>query len=360
MPGSFRSLLSALLLSAALARACAAQGFSIAGPDSSRLTLNGRVHALFNTTSEEDAPQAEMVLRRVRLEATMRINDLVTGRIQPEFAGSRVSLRDAYVRLTIDPAFNIWAGQAHRPFSAITQLSSNRMVPAERGLRIRGVSGAYDEYALVSELGYSERDLGVQVRGEFKDAPLGLSYAAGWFNGPARTDFPRENTGQVVARIGAAPAAKVRMNVSWSARDFAVRDSAAGDARVRRGDAWEADVELGTDAGGPHLLVEAVTGDFDPFSGARFGGAQGWLSYRTSRFSRRLSAIEPLVRVSYGDPDTGNDMADRAGPHGGTLITPGVNLWLGGLNRVAINYDIWSPREGDRAQSFKMLFQVAF
>ncbi|MBW3655076.1 MAG: OprO/OprP family phosphate-selective porin, partial [Gemmatimonadetes bacterium] len=100
---SIRTFAIALVLSLASAPA-AAQGFTIPGPDSSRLTFNGRVQTQFNTSSEDDVPQAETALRRVRLEATLQLNRMISGKISPEFAGSRVSLRDAYVRFALDPA----------------------------------------------------------------------------------------------------------------------------------------------------------------------------------------------------------------------------------------------------------------
>lgn len=355
MPAS-RIRLSALALALVAAAPAAAQ-FTIAGPDSSRLTFNGRIQTQFNTSSEEGVPQAETTLRRVRLEATLQLNRLVSGRISPEFAGSRVSLRDAYVRFALDPALVVWAGQAYRPFSAMTMYSSARMLPIERGVRIRGLSDEFDQWNLVSGLGYGDRDVGLQLRGEPRGAPLGLSYAVGWFNGPARADFPNENTGQVVARVGVAPAPNLKLNASYSARDFAMGDDVV---EVERGDAWEADVEIGSERGGLHLLGEVVAGDFDPFVGARFVGAQGWLGYRTGRVSRAISAVEPLFRVSYAEIEADDAPAEGLGASGGTLITPGVNLWLGGLNRLSLNYDVWNSQTGESAQSFKAQFQLAF
>src|SRR5687768_9826858 len=105
-----------LALVLAAAAPAAGQGFTIATPDSSaRITFNGRVQTIFNTTSADGMPATETELRRVRLEATLQFGRVVGGKIQPEFAGSRVSLRDAYVRFNLDPAFQVWAGQAHRP-----------------------------------------------------------------------------------------------------------------------------------------------------------------------------------------------------------------------------------------------------
>jgi hypothetical protein len=347
------------MLALSVAAPAAGQGLSIATPDSSiRLTFNGRVQTIFNTTSVDDEPAARMDLRRVRLEANLHVGRFIQGKIQPEFAGSRVSIRDAYVRFNFDPGLQLWAGQAHRPFGIISPISSVRMLPIERGLRIRGVEDAFEQYTLISDLGYSDRDVGLQLRGEPRGAPLGLSYAAGFFNGPAVTDAPHEDTWQGVARVALRPVSGVRVGASWSRIDHV---GAGGDEapETREGQAWGADVELGSDRGGLHVVGEVSAGDFDPFAGAEFLGAQGWVGYRTGRVSSAISAVEPLLRVSYGDPDVDDDTLIEA--TGGTLITPGVNLWLGGLNRIALNWEFWNPdSDEETVHSAKVLFQLAF
>jgi hypothetical protein len=322
------------------------------------ISINGRVQAQFNTTGVDEEPATEWELRRVRLEATVKVNDLVSGKIQPEFAGSRVALRDAYIRLTFDPAFQVLAGQAHRPFGIITPTSSTRILPIERGVRIRGVAADLDQYNLVSGLGYSERDVGIQVTGEPAGAPLGLSYALGYFNGPARAEAAGESTDQVVARLAVRPAERLRIGAGWSTREFLASEVLPDeDVELDRGHAWEADVEYGHYGPGLHLVGEVSYGDLTPSLGTRFFGAQGWLAYRTGAVSRAVSGVEPVLRVSYGDPNV-NGRGDATG--GGTLVTPGINLYLGGLNRVMLNYDWWNPDVGRRHGSFKAQFQLAF
>ncbi|HEY7771335.1 porin [Longimicrobium sp.] len=355
---ALRIRVSAIALALTFAAAPgAAQGFTIAGPDSSRLTLGGRVQTQFTTTTADQVPGAEVALRRVRLEATVQASPLVSGRISTEFAGSRVSFRDAYVRLALDPAIVILAGQTYRPFSGIAMYSSARSLPIERGVRIRGVPNAFDHYNLLVDRGYADRDVGIQLRGEPAWAPLGLSYAVGWFNGPARTEFPKENTGQVVARVGVQPIPNVRAAVSYATRDFGT----VGDELVmERGDAWETDVEIGTDRRGPHLVAEVAAGDFDPFRDARFFGAQGWAGYRTGRVSQSISGVEPMLRVSYADTGVEVLGGEDVEQMGGILVTPGVNLWLGGLNRISINYDVWTPERAEAEKSLKVQFQLVF
>jgi hypothetical protein len=326
------------------------------------ISLNGRVQTQFNTTSVDDEPATLMELRRLRLEATVRVNDVVSGRIQPDFApGNRVVMKDAYLRITLDPALQFLAGQAHRPFSPITITTSNRILPIERGVRIRGVDDAWDEFNLVSELGYADRDVGLQVLGSPRGAPLGLSYQAGYFNGPARSEAGSESTHQLAARLAIHPLELLRVGAAWSSRDFVLADSLAvpvGLERIERGHAWEVDVEIGAyERPGPHFVAEAAIGDVDPHADARFFGAQAWLGWRTGPVGTKISAVEPILRASYGDPDVDGDAGVEGG---GTLLTPGINLYLGGLNRVMFNWDFWNPLAGRSENGFKAQFQLAF
>ena len=238
IPTRIFAVTSALLLF--VAAPARGQGFAVTTPDSSaRITFGGRAQAVFNTTSVDDEPGTQMELRRVRLEANLQLGRVVSGRIQPDFAGNRVVLKDVYVRFALDPALQILAGQAHRPFGVISPYSTVRLLPIEKGVRIRGVEDAYDHFNLLSELGYSDRDVGLQLRGEPRNAPLGLSYAAGWFNGPARGDAPRSNSGQLVARVSAAPVGGVRIGASWSRRDFIEVDD--DDVELDRESGWTAE-----------------------------------------------------------------------------------------------------------------------
>lgn len=322
------------------------------------ITINGRVHTQFNTTDAEGEPASEIVLRRVRLEATVKVKDVVSGKIQPDFAGDRVSLKDAYLKITLDPALAFIAGQAHRPFGILTQTSSNRILAAERGVRIRGVSGAFDEQNILTELGYSDRDVGLQVTGAPEGAPLGLSYAAGYFNGPARDDAEGETTYQLAARLAVEPVDGLKAGASWSSRDFVTSEGLPdGEVLEERGNAWALDVEVGDYAPGLHFVGEVAYGDFNPFAGSRFLGAQGWLAWRSPTTRRKITNVEPVVRLSYGDPNA-NGRGDITG--GGTLVTPGVNVYFGSQNRILLNYDIWNPDVGETRNSFKAQFQLAF
>lgn len=86
------------------------------------LTLSGRVQTQFNTTRVDGEPAMPWMMRRARLEARVRVNERVGGKIQPDFSGERFTLKDAYVLLTLSPALQRLAGQ-DRSFKAMFQLS---------------------------------------------------------------------------------------------------------------------------------------------------------------------------------------------------------------------------------------------
>lgn len=70
----------------------------------------------------------------------------------------------------------------------------------------------------------------------------------------------------------------------------------------------------------------------------------------------RIEGIEPLARVSWGDPSR-----DRSGDEG-LLLTPGLNLYLPGLNRLMVNWDVYLPRGSglETAHAFRAQAQIAF
>lgn len=321
--------------------------------NAAEIAIGGRVQTQFNTTSVEEEPGSTLFLRRVRLEAKVEVNEIVSGKVQPDFAGDRVSLKDAYLQLDFAPGFQVLAGKAHRPFGLLEQTSSTRILPIERGAEIRGVD-ALEEYELIHGLKYSDRDVGVQLIGAPEGAPLGFAYAAGVFQGPLGAGVGGEATRQFAARATVEPVDELTLGAGWSNRTFA-NEIADGVFDLERGNAFEVDLEYGSFDPGLHLLGEVAFGDFNPFTGDEFLGAQAWVGYRTEPVGV-LSTIEPIVRASYGSVDRDVLLGEELG---GTLLTPGINLYFGGLNRLMLNYDVWLPGgQEDTESSFKAMFQL--
>lgn len=344
-----------LIIAASMLAAGAVDGQSstVIRVNAAEIQVGGRVQTQFNTTSVEGEPDGEFLMRRVRFETAVRMNRVVNGRLQADFAGDRASVKDAYLKLDFSPAVQLLAGKALRPFGLIQQTSSTRILPIERGLAIRGVDGR-DQAEILRTLGYSDRDIGLQVMGAPAGAPLGLGYAAAVTAGPLAGRTGETDSYQYTARATVRPADGVTIGGSWSSRAFA-EETSDDVFELARGNAFEIDAEIGSFAPGLHLIGELAFGDLAPFEDEEFLGAQAWLAYRTGRIDDVLSAIEPIFRASYSRGAT------EAGDVGGVLLTPGVNLHLGGLNRVMFNFDHWSPHGGGDAEgSFKTQFQLAF
>jgi hypothetical protein len=333
-------------------RAAAQQG-PVLKLNGAEIQIAGRVQTQFNTSPVDSVPSSEMILRRVRLEATIRVNKVVSGKVQPDFAGDRVALKDAYLKLDFSPAFQLLTGKAYRPFSLLEQTSSTRILPIERGVAIRGLEAA-DELEIVHSLGYSDRDIGLQVMGAPTRAPLGLSYAAAVLAGPITHRTGHKETYQYSARATVRPVKSATVGASWSNRAFARGTTATG-FDIQRGNAYEIDTEIGTYAPGFHLLGELTHGDYNALDNSTFTGEHVWLAYRTKAVSPAVTALEPILRAS----NSTISGADKE--RGGTLLTPGFNVYFSPLNRVMVNYDVWFPEAGGGSQrSFKAQFQLAF
>lgn len=341
-----------LPLAQGAAQGASAPRLSLSGVE---LTVGGRLQTQFNTTSIDSEQPSELFIRRARIEIAVKVDDRISGAIQPDFGNDEVELKDAYLKMQFSPGFQVLAGQAYRPFGLLEQTSSKRILPIERGLRIRGLA-ARDEYALTSGLEYSNRDIGVQVLGQPEGNSLGLTYAAGVFRGPLHGEVGNQDSYQFAARLTARPAERVRIGAGWSSRDFS--DGMGAAPELERGNAFEVDVEIGAFAPGFHLLAEVSRGDLDPFADATFWGAHAWLAYRTRELGASRTFLEPVFRASYSETESGDGSAVVPG---GTLLTPGINLYFSALNRLMLNYDLWMGAEGSEdARSIKAMFQLGF
>lgn len=352
MTHSARGLLLCLLATALSGAPAAGQSPLSITSEAVEVNIGGRLQTQYNTTTWADSPPSELILRRARLELEIKLNDLVSGSLEPEFGGGEVSLRDAFVQLNFSPAIQLRAGNAYKPFSRIEQTSSTRILPIERGARVRGVS-VQEHYTLINSLDYSDRDIGVQVMGSPAFLPLGFRYQAGIFRGPVHGESNFKDSYQFAARATVQPSEIVSIGAGWSSRHFEDIPLDEADPFVR-GHAFELDLEVGAFTPGLHFIGEVAFGDADPALDERFFGAQGWLAWRSERLSRTVSAVEPTVRASYGDADNRPTA---------TLLTPGFNIYFGGRNRFMVNYD-FVLFDGDVADdtegSFKAQLQVAF
>lgn len=348
-----------------------------------QVEVTGYAQIQWNTTSVDeddlgfiDAADGDIAwstfeTRRIRPTIAVVIDEWIEGKIQPDFALGDLDLEDAYMDFAIDDAFHLTVGQFKKPFSRIELTSSSRILPIERGVRIRGLIDALtfeldpdpipiftdfdgdlipgEEYEMLDELGYLGRDLGLAAHGT-----LGrVGYAVGVFNGDGADQLDDNDGKSVAGRLDFAPIEDrpLVIGAAGSYRELFFDGEFLGVDIDRQldGFAFEVDAEWGAfRREGLHALVEGVIGD--NFVGgidddgpillpedATLLGVQGIVTWFEPTGRDRLEGIEPLLRVSYGDPST--DRADDAG----LLLTPGVNLYFFGRNRIMFNWDVFLP-----------------
>ena len=312
----------------------------------SELTITGRTHTQFNTTSVSGEESSEFLLRRTRLTAEVTVNDLVSGKVQPDFGGGKISLKDAYLRLSFSPHFRVTSGQFKRAFDIFELTSSTQTLVIERGGDIRGVDSCMGprtksicSYSRFTEnLGYSDRDIGAILDGTISSRDLYYSFAI--TNGAGANNKEASGTKSFSGRLEIPIAGKFSLSPNFSAHDY-LNPVLSKD---QHGLAWGADLEWGSyGSAGVHLKAGMILGDnwkkLDSLGKpSAFSSFQTILSYRKSVPNTNLvEFIEPLVRVSWGNPD--RNISDD----GGMLSTLGFVTHFIGRNKIAVNVDTWNP-----------------
>jgi hypothetical protein len=333
-----------------------------------RLKLIGRIQSQFNTTSINEVelveggldpdpiPSSTFEIRRLRLGTELTYHEWLTGKLELEFAMARVQMRDVFVNFGFDPRLNLRVGQFKKPFSLL-QLHSSSMWPViERGLRIRGLDDQLalqdtgsalfsrfrgapvlpEEQALLEVFGYQNFELGAALHGRFG----GLGYTAGVFNGTGSDGLRETDRQSYAARLTYTLPTEYPITVgsAISHRDHRLPRSGTPVIQTSNGSAYEFDVELGAfRRTGLHLLGEIAFGDNLADADQEFLGAQAVLAYFRPLAGTRLDGIELAARASYGDPR--RDLDDDSA----WLITPGINLYFTGRNRLMLNWDFFSP-----------------
>lgn len=342
-----------------LALMAPARGSSQSG-EGPQLSFGGRIHAQWNSSSVADQISSEFLVRRARVTAVLKVSDLVSGRIQPDFSGGAVSLKDAYLRLAFNPFFNVTMGQFKRAFDFFELESSTRNLVIERAGGMRGagscagVGGICTYSRFTEKLNYSDRDVGVMVHGRMGASPLFY-----WFS---------VTNGEGINRPDVNSKKSYSARVVYSVRDDLVLGANVGlhdyvndiDPTLDYSSAWGVDVDWGSYSPGLHLQGAFTRGqnwrdlkvDGTPTT---FAAVQGVISYRVAvKNEVSLSGVEPVFRVSWADPNT------DAASDGDFLVTAGVMFHFSGRNRLAANIDMWDPAQGDGAWSLKVQSYLHF
>lgn len=171
------------------------QGFQITSPDktSFKLRIRGYVHADSRTfVSDATTTSREtFALRRARLVFEGTLFENVDFRVMPDFAGSAVTLQDAYLNLRYFPLAQVQAGQFKAPFGLERLQSATALTFIERGFPTQLAPN---------------RDLGVMLAGDFHEGLLTYQLAAmnGVTDGSSAAS-DSDNAKDVVARVFTQP-----------------------------------------------------------------------------------------------------------------------------------------------------------
>lgn len=318
-----------------------------------RAELGGRVHFQLNTTSGDEGPASELLVRRARIWAATRVNEWIDGAVQVDVSGASAVARFAFVRLSLSPAARLSFGQFKRAFDNFELTSSSQILVVERDGDVRGAGvctgvGGVCSYSRFSEkLLFSSLDVGVLFQGEVAEGRFGYLLSA--TNGPGPNTREENDAKSFSGRAEWTVGGDVKLGANGAVHDYP--NPVTGADRFAR--AVALDLEVGDFDGGLHLQAGVMLGDnwrnLDVAGDeSRFLTWQGIATYRFSRDDgARVRAIEPVARVSWGDPD--RDTISDAG----LLLTPGVMVHFQGRNKIAFNVDLWRPQQGPRHWGLK-------
>lgn len=324
------------------------------------LRIGGRLQTQYRTSSVEGFSD-QIFTRRARIIVDVTLNDFLSARVQPDFAGV-TSVKDAWVRLNFAPEFQVYLGQFKQAFDLFELSSSTDLSIIERNGGILGVRdcflGACTYSRLTEGLLYADRDQGIRV-----DGTMGrISYSTSFTDGILLTSGENSSAVRAVAgRLTFAVTDDLRLSGQFALQDYPDPDTTA--VNNATGAAFGGDVEYGTWRDG--LLVQAayVTGDNWRLHeevgrpGPTFSTAQLVASYYFPVDGPpHLAGLEPLARISWADPDVDTD------DNGGVMITPGFMAYIMGRTKVGFNVDIYDPKapDADTEYSFKLQTFIYF
>ena len=331
---------------AALALLFVAPGLEAQAQISARgadIRLGGRLHSQF-VTSSVDGVGSQFFQRRARLITDVTVGDVWSARVQGDFSGGSTELVDAWIRYNFSSSFRVSVGQFHRAFDLFERTSSTRLSVIERDGRVAGapgctaVGGVCTLNRLTSKLAYGGRDQGVRV--EINGDRL--SFVGTVTNGTGTNEADENGAKSLAGRVEFAASDDVTVGGAISRHDYVSGDD------TEYGTAWTADVQFGGWQDG--FMAQASVSGGDNWKVTDSPSFMGWMaiaSYYAPISEGRIQGIEPVLRVSAGDPNT--DVDDD----GGFVFTPGLMMYVGGRNKFGFNVDVYSPQGGDTEYSLK-------
>jgi hypothetical protein len=347
MPLQARAVLR-LLLAAVTIHPATAGGQEVVTDPGVELSIAGRLHTQLAVSSVEGAVD-DVFFRRARLTFDAVLTDRLSVRIEPEFSSGEGKIWDGWVQLALEPGMRLTVGQFKRPFSLFFLASSLDLSVIERTGRIEGVDrcagvgGVCSLTTLLQGLQLSDRDVGVLLEDEGERLRWAVSLTNGTGANVGDENDAKSFSGRLAVAVGRG----------WQvAGQVAVHDHLDPTGRTSFAPAWSVDAQYGDWRDG--LLVQAALAGGENW---RITGGGAWfLAGQVVASVHRpvgegeglVEAVEPLLRVSVADPDTG------PGGDGGAVLTPGFMVYVEGRNKVGVNLDAYLPETGSAEFSLKL------
>jgi hypothetical protein len=252
--------------------------------------VRGLLRALWLLHDDDEVPVHEFRLASARVELDWKHAKLLEATVeldaaQDSGAPAWSALRDAYVRVKPLRELRIRAGQFKKPFSRLE-------LRGRRKLRLidRGITNAW----IVEDLGYGERDIGVQLEGRVGDE-TSLSYRAGVFNGsgPNAREADLDGSKDFAARLELDHGGWLSLGMSGSHQRF---DPEMTPLLPRSGTMGEADFRLSL--GRLRVLGEAMYGE----NQLSIDHAESWSALLLASYKIPLTrswemALEPVAKA---------------------------------------------------------------
>lgn len=346
--------LGALSLSLA-ARPAAGQNVRAAGVDS--LHVRANIQPQLDGTTVDGEPSIDWRLRRARIGLRVWAVGWLRGEVEGDFGRGRAVLTDGFVRLDFDRAFRLRMGQYKKPFDALELLSSRELLVIERDGAPRGTDGPTPN-GLVNDLGYPNRDIGVEWSGAFD----GWNAVLGIWNGSGANTSDEDDGKQIAARVGVEVVDGWEVAGAWTANRRDIEDEIVPDVTREE---WVNAFEIALVGGeyaepGGKALVQVMGGDnWDPDLGGgddeSFLAVQAIGAWHFAVFdSPYVIGWEPVGRIGWTDPNTDADDDEAA------LLTVGVNLYHHRRVKTQLGVDVLSPDEGDSEAAFRVHMVFGF
>jgi hypothetical protein len=341
-----RSLLAALVLLGPGLALSQERGVVVEKDDQPTFRAGVRLHSLWTLDDTAGEPSNAFSIEMARVKLQWDPDALLRAAVSADFdqlfgvsnatKPKKSMLRDAYLHLKPLRALRVKVGQFKRPFSRLELRSRRRLEVVRRG---------YGNAWIVEELGFGDRDLGIQLDGRFGKRKRGISYALGVFNGPGRNaaEVDLNGTKDLVFRLEGNPVKWLSLGANVSVKNYDV-DSVDYYPEF----AWMTGADFRFNMKGFSLLGEGLFGlnqdrcasDDDP-ADCRLDADGGDLPYSygatlmaTYRFRLGTTGmkLQPVLRGEILVPDDTDSQARlySAGVGANLLIIDGLRLMVHG------------------------------